>query len=152
MNTLRPSAHCVGEANLHLQFTPAYRRDVFQSRVLRDVTTSLLVEQADKLGIHISALDYGPDHMHLFIENWRRWSVADLAKRLKGASSHALRKSYKYLFEEKLWGKKFWTGGYFYRTVGAVTAETVRKYVAESQSKHWPDKDAASQKTLLIYH
>ena len=152
MNTLRPSAHCVDEANLHLQFTPAYRRDVFQSRVLRDVTTSLLVEQANKLGVHISALDYGPDHMHLFIENWRRWSVADLAKRLKGASSHALRQSYRYLFEDKLWGKKFWTGGYFYRTVGAVTAETVRKYVAESQSKHWPDLDATSQKTLLIYH
>ena len=152
MNTLRSSAHTVGEANLHLQFTPAYRRDVFVPRALRDITTSLFVEQAKKLGVTLAALDYGPDHVHLFLENWKHWSISVLAQRLKGAVSHALRASYAYLFEDKLWGDKFWTCGYFYRTVGAVTAETVRRYVAESQSKHWQERDTASQKTLLNYH
>lgn len=151
MNTLQSSAHTVGETNLHLQFTPAYRRDVFESRVLRDVTTSLLFEQAKKLNIHLAALDYGPDHVHLFVENWKRWSIPDLAQRLKGAVSHTLRQGYAYLFEDKLWGDKFWTSGYFYRTVGAVTAETVKRYVAESQKKHWQARETTAQHTLLTY-
>ncbi len=150
MNELRRSAHAVGEANLHLQFTPAYRRDVFASRVLRDVTTSLFYEQAQRLGIGLAALDYGPNHVHLFVVDWKRYSVAALAQQLKGAVSFALRQDYQYLFDDKLWGEKFWSGGYFYRTVGAVTAETVRRYVAESQAKHWQPK--TQQQTLLFYH
>jgi len=152
MKTLQTSAHSVGESNLHLQFTPAYRRDVFESRVLRDVTTSLLVEQAEKLEVTLAAFDYGPDHLHLFVTNWKCWSVSDLAQRFKGAVSYELRKNYAYLFDDKLWGKKFWSGGYFYRTVGAVTAETVKKYVKESQTKHWQQKETTTQKTLLNYH
>ena len=148
-NVLLASAHSVGESNLHLQFTPAYRRDVFESRVLRDITTSLFIEQAQALRIDVSALDYGPDHVHLFVTNWRRWSVSDLAQRLKGAISHALRRDYAYLFHDKLWGAKFWTAGYFYRTVGVVTAETVRRYVEESQKKHWEHHVNAPQRTLL---
>lgn len=37
------------------------------------------------------------------------------------------------LFRDKLWGDKFWSGGYFARTVGAVNADTVKRYVEESQ-------------------
>ena len=151
-NDLRNSAHSVGEANLHLQFTPAYRRDVFASRALRDVITALLLEQAQKLRITIAALDFGPDHVHLFVTNWKCYSVSALAQRLKGAISRTLRQSYAYLFNDKLWGDKFWSGGYFYRTVGAVTAETVRRYVAESQQKHWINTPENTQQTLLSYH
>jgi putative transposase len=151
MNKLRSGRHCVGEANLHLQLTPAYRQVVFSSRVLRDITTSLFYEQAQKLGVNLAAIDYGLDHVHLFVEDWRCWSVSNLAQRFKGAISHELRQKYAYLFEDKLWGSKFWSGGYFYRTVGAVTAETVKKYVAESQTKHWQNV-SNEQKTLLVYH
>jgi putative transposase len=150
-NVLLASAHTVGESNLHLQFTPAYRRDVFESRVLRDIVTSLFIEQARKLRVTLAALDYGPDHVHLFITNWKRWGIADLAQRFKGTASRALRRDYAYLFEDKLWGDKFWTSGYFYRTVGVVTAETVRRYVAESQKKHWENHTWTPQQTLLAY-
>jgi putative transposase len=148
---LMASAHSVGESNLHLQLTPAYRRDVFASRVLRDVTTSLFVEEARHLGVTLAALDFGPDHLHLFVTEWRRWSIAALAQRFKGAVSHTLRRDYRYLFVDKLWGKKFWTGGYFYRTVGVVTAETVRRYVQESQRKHWEHAPRGNQRTLVAY-
>jgi putative transposase len=150
-NILVSGAHTIGESNLHLQFTPAYRRDVFASRVLREVITSMFVEQAQKLKITLAALDFDPDHVHLFISNWKNWSIAVLAQRLKGAVSYQLRKNYLYLFEDKLWGEKFWTGGYFYRTVGVVTAETVRRYVAESQRKHWENQEYTPQATLLSY-
>ena len=100
------SSHSVGESNLHLQFTPSYRRDVFRNSVLREVLTSLLLEQAKKLRVSLAALDYGPDHVHLFLKYWNNWSVPDLAQRLKGVASRVLRRDYSYLFSDKLFGRK----------------------------------------------
>jgi hypothetical protein len=50
--------------------------------------------------------------------------------------------------EGKLWGDSFWSDGYFYRSVGSTTAETVRYYVQNSQRKHWPPQ-AGSKSALL---
>jgi len=147
VEVLYSSAHTVGESNLHLLFTPAYRRDVFSSRALRDATTRLLQEQAEKLGVVLAALDYGPDHVHLFVTHWKRHGISTLTQQFKGTTSRTLRQHHKELFVDKLWGQKFWSGGYFYRTVGVVT---VRRYVSESQTKHWTN-NTATQQTLVAY-
>ena len=150
-NELRHSAHSVGETNLHLQFTPAYRRDIFREPLARELTIAYLVERAQQLKVRVAAIDCGPDHIHMFIEDWKNYSIKDLARELKIYSSRKMRKGHSYLFSNKLWGEKFWSAGYFHRTVGVVTAETVRKYVRESQKKHWEQLPVSSQKTLLSY-
>lgn len=148
-NELRHSAHTVGETNLHLQFTPAYRRDIFRDTLVRELTVAYLVERAQQLRVFVSAVDCGPDHIHLFIEDWKNWSIKALACELKKYSSRKMRKGHKHLFEHKLWGKKFWTYGYFHRTVGVVTKDTVKKYVKESQKKHWEKRELGTQQTLV---
>ena len=150
-NELRHSAHTVGETNLHLQFTPAYRRDIFREPLARELTVAYLVERAQQLKVRVAAIDCGPNHIHLFVEDWKNYSIKDLARELKRYSSIKMRKGHSALFINKLWGKKFWSAGYFHRTVGVVTAETVRKYVKESQKKHWEQLPVSSQKTLLSY-
>ena len=150
-NELRHSAHTVGETNLHLQFTPAYRRDIFRDPLTRELTTAYLVERAQQLKVRVAAIDCGPDHIHLFVEDWKNYSIKDLARELKMYASRKMRRGHRPLFCNKLWGKKFWSSGYFHRTVGVVTAETVRKYVSESQKKHWEQRPVLSQKTLLHY-
>lgn len=150
-NELRHSAHTVGETNLHLQFTPAYRRDIFRETLVRELTVVYLVERAQQLKVRVAAIDCGPNHIHLFVEDWKNYAIKDLARELKMYSSRKMRKGHSYLFEQKLWGEKFWSSGYFHRTVGVVTAETVRRYVKESQKKHWEQKQVSSQKTLLNY-
>ncbi len=146
---LRHSAHTVGESNLHLQFTPAYRRDIFRSTLTRELTIAYLVERAQQLNVHVAAIDCGPDHIHLFVEDWKNWAIAALARELKSYASRNMRMHHACLFSDKLWGRKFWSAGYFHRTVGIVTKETVKKYVKESQRKHW--KPAPQQKTLFSY-
>ena len=150
-NELKHSAHTVGETNLHLQFTPAYRRDIFRDPLARELTVAYLVERAQQLKVKVAAIDCGPEHIHLFVENWKNYSIKDLARELKMYSSRKMRKGHNILFSNKIWGEKFWSAGYFYRTVGVVTAETVRKYVAQSQKKHWIQRQVSSQKTLLNY-
>jgi|TARA_Y100000310_G_scaffold288168_1_gene313579 putative transposase len=150
-NELRCSAHTVGESNLHLQFTPAYRREIFENNLVRELTIAYLFERAKQLKVFVSAIDCGPDHIHLFVEHWKNWSIKDLARELKSYSSRKMRKGHRQLFINELWGKKFWSAGYFHRTVGAVNAETVKRYVEQSQSKHWEVKSKNAQKTLLSY-
>ena len=65
------SAHTVGETNLHLQFTPAYRQDIFSDQLVRELTTAYLVERANQLKVKVSAVDCGPDHLHIFVEHWK---------------------------------------------------------------------------------
>src|SRR3989339_1669327 len=104
-NELRHSAHTVGETNLHLQFTPAYRRDIFREPLARELTIAYLVERAQQLKVHVAAIDCGPDHIHLFVEDWKNYSIKDLARELKMYASRKMRKGHWYLFHNKLWGK-----------------------------------------------
>ena len=150
-NELRSSGHTIGETNLHLQFTPAYRRDIFLDSLMRELTVAYIVQRAQEMKVEVAAVDCGPDHLHLFVKGWKNWKIPVLAGQLKSYSSRMMRKGHSYLFVGKLWGKKFWSAGYFHRTVGAVTAENVERYVAESQKKHWREIEQRSQQTLLNY-
>ncbi len=146
--------HSVGEANLHLQFTPKYRRMLFSDEVLRTACEELMKGIAKSLGVGLAGIGFGPDHVHLFVSGWKNYSIAKLSKRFKGSVSRLLRKNYFDRIKPFLWGKSFWTGGYFYRTVGAVNRETMLKYVTESQSHHWKEQTVSpvnQQTTLLQY-
>ncbi len=151
-NELRSSGHTVGETNLHLQFTPAYRRDIFADQLVKELTVAYLVQRAQEMKIEVAAIDCGPDHVHLFLKRWKNWSIPVLAGQLKTYASRMMRKGHRYMFTDKLWGNKFWSSGYFHRTVGAVTAETVKKYILEGQKKHWRPLTNAKQPTLLNFN
>ena len=140
-NELVGTTSTIGEINLHLQLTVAYRRDIFVSEEVKELTKIYLLEKAKSLGIIISAINFGPEHLHAFITNWKHYSIEKLTNELKGYTSYMMRKHHIKLFNNKLWGKKFWSEGYFYRTVGIVTADAVKYYVEHSQQKHWKAVD-----------
>ena len=151
-NNLQSSGHTVGETNLHLQFTPAYRRDIFVEPLARELTVAYIIQRAQKMKVEIAAIECGPDHLHLFVKQWKNWKIPVLAGQLKTYASRMMRKGHRQLFSDKLWGGKFWSAGYFHRTVGAVTAETVKRYVQEGQKKHWNAIEEKKQTTLLSYN
>ena len=144
------SSHSVGEANYHIQITPAYRAAIFKDPAVKTLTRDYILTAARKHKILVSAIGFGPDHCHVFTVACKNHSVAKVAQLLKGFSSRMMRKHHRALFWRKLYGDKFWTGGYFYRTVGAVNSETVSRYVEHSQNKHWK-VNAGIQKQLLEF-
>ena len=150
-NELRSSAHTMGETNLHLQLTPAYRRAIFADPKVRELTVAYVLTRAQEMHVIVGAIECGPDHLHLFLKNWKNWSIPVLAGSLKSYSSRLMRRGHKQLFDDKLWGKKFWSSGYFYRTVGAVNAQTVERYIKEGQCKHWIEAEQKEQTTLYRY-
>lgn len=99
MSTRTSHSHSYGESAVHLQFTPKYRREAFSDPIVLKVTIGLLHLVAKELGIDLIAAEGGPDHIHLFIRNWKNYSIPQLANRFKGRTSYEMRKR----FPDRLW-------------------------------------------------
>ena len=131
------SSHSIGECNFHLCFVVAYRKKIFADMRVKELTRAYLLQKAKEMGVVIVAIDFGPDHVHIFISNCGGYSVVHLVKHLKGYSAYMMRKHHYEFFRVWLYGKKFWTRGYFYRSIGSTTTKNVRFYIERSQEKHW---------------
>ena len=127
----------LGESNFHLQFTPKFRRDVFLDEEVRAVCRESFRQVCEDLRIGMEACEFGPDHVHVFVSRCKNYSVPEIARRLKGASSRRIRLELWDRVRDKLWGEEFWSGGYFYRSIGSTTTDAVRYYIEHSQRKHW---------------
>ena len=133
----RSYSHAVGEFNYHIQLTPAFRQDIFAEERVMKLTKAYISAKIDELKIELVAIEFGPDHVHIFVANCKNHAPCYLLQCLKGFSSRMMRKNHWSLFRHKLWGKKFWSEGYFCRSIGSTTTEAVEFYIKESQHKHW---------------
>ena len=130
-------SHAVGEFNFHIQLTPAFRKNVFADEKVMKLTKAYLVAKITELKLTLVAIEFGPDHVHIFVADCKNYAPCRLIQYLKGFSSRMMRKNHWGLFKMDLWGKKFWSEGYFCRSIGETTSEAVEHYIKESQSKHW---------------
>ena len=133
----RSYSHAVGEFNYHIQLTVAYRRQIFVSDKVLKLTEAYLKEKLTQINVELVSLEFGKEHVHLFITNCKNHAPCQIVQFLKGFSSRMMRKNHWSLFKKLLWGDKFWSEGYFARSIGCVTTERVRYYIEESQTKHW---------------
>src|SRR3989344_3010618 len=62
-------------------------------------------------------------------------------QQLKGFSSYMIRKNHWTLIKSMLWGDKFWSEGYFCRSIGSTTTDAVEYYIKYSQDTHWKNVD-----------
>jgi putative transposase len=60
--------------------------------------------------------------------------MSDVIKHLKGESAVLLFRMHPEL-RKRLWKGNLWSAGKFYRSVGNVTADTIKHYINESQHK-----------------
>lgn len=101
------------------------------------MTQAYLVAKIEELKLNFVAIEFGPDHVHLFVADCKNYAPRKIIQFLKGFSSRMMRKNHFELFKMFLWGDKFWSEGYFCRSIGETTSEAVEHYIKESQSKHW---------------
>lgn len=119
---------CVVLIKYHLIWIPRRRRKVLVGAVT-DRLEQLLQEKCAELEIVIERLAIQPDHLHLFIEAPPMLAPSQIAFRLKGYTSHTLRKEFPQLMRMP----SMWTTSYFCSTAGAVSQGVIKKYI-EAQS------------------
>ena len=135
------SRSTVGSSNIHFQFTPKYRREVFENEKVRDVCERALRKIAQELGLIFHAHEFGPEHDHLFVGNTMKYKVSYLVQRFKGYSSWKIRRECWDEIKDKLWGDSFWHDGYFHEFIGRFTNDSMKYYIERQQGKHWADED-----------
>lgn len=59
MNQIVHGRHSVGGSNYHLQFTPKYRRRVFEDYLIREECRRQFHEVAMKLGVTLECVEFG---------------------------------------------------------------------------------------------
>ena len=127
----RKNAGALFSLKYHIVWCPKYRKPVLGGMVGRRLG-ALLRAKAKEMNMDIHALEIMPDHVHLFIESDPRWCVAEIVNRLKGITSHVLRKQFAFLRSRLpcLWSRAYYAG-----TVGHVSEKTVKAYIEAQQGK-----------------
>jgi len=100
---------------------------------VRDELLALFDSIALTQGVKLLATEVMDDHVHIFVSAPPRLSPAELVNSFKGVTARMLRMHFPAL--KKSCAKGLWTKTYYVGTVGAVTEETIRKYV-EMQKAH----------------
>ena len=123
--------------NYHFVFCPKYRRKIFLIPNVEGRFKELTREICEELKIEILAMECHTDHVHLFLKCWPTQSPADIMKKIKGASSHALRDEF-----PRLAGMTaLWTRSYFISTAGNVSSETIKWYVDTQKNRGVTNND-----------
>lgn len=116
----------------HLVWIPKYRR-ILTGEVQVE-TKRLITECCERQGMTLLAMETDEDHIHVFVSAPPRFSPALIANLLKGYSSRFLREKFPHL--KKVCGKEhLWTSSYYVGTAGAVSAETIKRYITDCQGK-----------------
>ena len=125
------NAGAVFSLKYHLVWCPKYRLPVLTEEV-RVRLLELVQEKAHELGAELHASDVMPDHVHLLIEAGPTYSPAKLAHQIKGYTSRLLRQEFRHL-RSRL--PTMWSRSYFISSVGAVSEATIKRYIAEQETR-----------------
>jgi putative transposase len=113
----------------HIIFCPKRRRKILVSPI-RERLQQIIREVAAENTWSVIELAIQPDHVHVFMRSNPRTLPTDIARLIKGRSSHLLREEYPFLKRMP----SLWTRSTLYSTAGNVSSETIQQYI-ERQSK-----------------
>ena len=123
----------VWDIGYHVVWCPKYRRQVLVGDIA-DRCKELIKLKADEHGWKIVALEVMPDHVRLFVKTRPKDSPSFVANQFKGFTSRTLREEFPSL-RSRL--PTLWSRSYFVASVGAVSADTVQRYIDTQYERPW---------------
>ena len=84
-------------------------------------------------GVEIIAGAVCIDHIHLSVTIPPKMSISNFMGYLKGKSTLMIYDRHPEL--QSKWNKSFWARGYYVETIGNVTEEAIKKYIAEQMEE-----------------
>ena len=133
----RKGAHTVFNIQYHFVWVTKYRYEVLTGEVkvrVRELIRQICeAEEVLILKGHVSK-----DHIHILVSAPPKHSPSYLMQKIKGRSSRKMQQEYPHL-RKRYWGKHIWARGYFCTTVGQVTDEMVKEYIAGHLEKSGDD-------------
>ena len=121
--------HSVGQNSYHLVWKPKWSKNPMKFLPVLKVCEASIKNVAKRKHMQILELEVMSDHVHLFVDISSTMSVSQALQLLKGFSS-------KKIFEHHPWLRRhfrtghLWSPGKFFRSVGNVSAESIKNYIA----------------------
>ena len=116
---------------VHLVFCPKYRLRVLEEP-LSSRLLAILRRGCEINHWYIHEINVQPDHVHLLLQYSSSERLSDVIQILKGSSARLLRLEFPDL-DEFLWGKSFWSVGYFAESVGHRDEASVSRYIRDQR-------------------
>jgi len=124
------TATAVYSCQYHVIFTTKYRRKVLEHDV--DVRLKELIkEKQSEYGYRILEMETMPDHVHLLLEIPPDLIPLSVIGRIKGYTAGIIRKEFP---KVKSRIPSLWTRSKFIASVGAVSLETIKKYIEDQKN------------------
>jgi putative transposase len=129
----KSNENIVYSCKYHVVWCPKYRRPVLVDKIDTRLK-EILLKIAQETKCEIIEMEIMPNHVHLLIEVDPQFGIHCVIKRMKGASSHLLRKEFPIL---KTRIPTLWTNSYFVSTVGGAPLATIKQYI-QNQKRSEP--------------
>jgi putative transposase len=123
-------SHYVGQNWYHVVLMPKYRTPVFGQAHQRQLMLDALDWLCPRHNIDLFAKEVMDDHVHLFVSCPPDLPISRLIGRIKGGTSFYIRSHHLPLHKYRA----LWSRGAMYRSVGAVSADIVKRYIKESNT------------------
>lgn len=128
MGGYRKSSHAVYDIKYHVIWVKKYRYKMLRGPIA--IRARELIRQGcEARGITIWQGSVRKDHIHLLLSCPPSMALSKILQYLKGRSSRLLQDEFLEL-KKRYWGQHLWVRGYFCATVGTVTEEIIRNYIA----------------------
>lgn len=131
MDTYNTNSHSVYDIKYHIIWVTKYRYHVLKEKVA-ERTRELIRQGCQSRGITILQGSVGKNHVHILVSCPPSIATSKLVQYLKCRSSRLLQERFPEL-QKRYWGQHLWARGYFCSTVGNVTKEIVRNYIANQE-------------------
>jgi len=115
----------------HVIFCPKYRRKVLTDKIA-DRLLEIIQEKQNVFNYQILDIEIMTDHVHLLIDVNPQDGIYNVINHIKGSTSRILRAEFPKL-KSRL--PTLWTRSKFISSVGAVSLETVKKYIENQKNK-----------------
>lgn len=115
----------------HLIWCPKYRRKVLVGDIANELE-NVFHTKAAEIDVVIESLEIMPDHVHLFVKASPTAAPHWIVQQLKGYSARTMRDRFPEL-KSKI--PSLWTRSYYCESVGHISEDTIKKYIAEQKNK-----------------
>jgi REP-associated tyrosine transposase len=123
------STHSYSRCWLHLIWATLNRERMLFGDAASKVS-NFLSQYAESKGIFMRVNYVNPEHVHALVDLPTRYSIEEVFKLLKGASSHWINQN------RLLRGKFFWGRGYGVFSVSQSNVDAVGPYIATQEAHH----------------
>lgn len=129
---VKRTKHSVYNLNYHIVLVTKYRHEV-----LRNLVETFVLERTRAIcadyGWEILELECMPDHMHLFVSAPPKVAPLQIASTLKSILTVDTFRQFPRLKRTWFWGSGLFSDGTYYGSAGTVSAETIKRYIAEQK-------------------